>query len=473
VSILDTIVETRRREVRKKGHTLGEKVPNRRTVGLVPFGREPFLICEIKRRSPSRGEIASTLSAVEQARSYIRHGVKTVSVLTERNYFAGSLTDLIQVKRAFPHTCVLRKDFIVDEEDIDVSFRAGADAVLLIARILDTEMLKKLYDRAVGYSMAVLFEIHDEEDIDKAWIVRPAFTGINSRNLEDFSIDRESPEKLLKKIGWDTAVVFESGIKEASDVRRVTSAGFSGILVGETVMRNPGLIDMLSVPFYRHTGEFWRRLFLRKRLKRPLVKVCGITKRSDAECALGWGADMLGFVFAPSPRRAAMTLLKEVSDICALKVGVVVTRNGIIEEELTELLDGGALDVLQFHGIEDPDTCMKTVYPWYRALRIRDADDIAQIDSYNCPRVLVDGYDPDRAGGTGRRIPYRLVEQLGERYPIWLAGGIGPGNVREIVERFRPELIDASSGLESEPGKKDTRKVRKFFREIEDASHIQ
>ncbi len=452
---------------------MGVQVPVRRKVPLVPLGREPFIICEIKRRSPSRGEIAPGIDAVERARKYVRCGVKSVSVLTEKNYFSGSLNDLVQVKRSFPRLCVLRKDFIIDEKDIDVSYRAGADAVLLIARVHDTKRLNDLYMKARACGLAVLCEVHDAGDLEKVEKLRPAFTGINSRNLEDFSLDPEIPEKLLNKIHWETAAVYESGIQNAEDVHRALESGFSGVLVGETIMQNPDRIYALSAPFYQHTGEFWRQLFLRKQPGRPLVKVCGITSRDDAEKARACGADILGFIFAESPRRARPSLLEEISDLDTLKAGVVVTKNGAVDDELRGLLEEGLLDALQFHGDESSEACNKLGFTWYRALRVRRECDVERIGTYSCPRVLADAYDRKKAGGTGRRISEGLVERMGERYPLWLAGGIGPENVRDIVQRFGPELIDASSGLESEPGKKDHRKVSDFFREIENAAYIQ
>jgi len=452
---------------------MGADVPRRRRVGLVPFGREPFIICEIKRRSPSRGEIAVGADAREQAWNYVRRGIKNVSVLTEKNFFSGSLNDLIQVKHSFPRLCVLRKDFIVDAEDIDVSYRAGADAVLLIAAMHDTKCLKALYLRAKALGLAVLCEIHDERDLGKAKELGPAFTGINSRNLEDFSIDPRTPEILREKISWKTNAVFESGIQGAEDVRRALVSGFSGVLVGESVMKDPDRIYKMSVSFFGEAGGFWQRLFLRKKPGLPLVKVCGITNEDDAREAKECGADVLGFIFAESPRSTKPGLLEKMHDHDILKTGVVVTKDAIVDNRLIKLIEDGLLDVLQLHGDESPEICRGLPFPYYKALRVRGETDIKRMDRYNCPRVLADAYDKDRAGGTGRRISDDLVEHMSRRYPLWLAGGIGPGNIGYIVRSFQPELIDASSGLESEPGKKDHRKIRKLFREIEGAANIQ
>ncbi|MFW6261108.1 MAG: bifunctional indole-3-glycerol phosphate synthase/phosphoribosylanthranilate isomerase, partial [Spirochaetota bacterium] len=131
-SIRDEIVARRRARISAEGHALGADVPAERIAPLVRFLRAPRLVCEIKRKSPSRGAIDAGLDPVELAGRYVSRGVRSVSVLTEEDFFAGSLADLMAVKRAHPNLAVLRKDFLVDEEDVEVSYRAGADAVLLI-----------------------------------------------------------------------------------------------------------------------------------------------------------------------------------------------------------------------------------------------------------------------------------------------------------------------------------------------------
>src|SRR4030042_575581 len=130
MNIRDRIAARRAERIAAEGHALGQAVPAARSALLIPFGQSPFLIAEIKRRSPSRGDIAAQADPVRQAGVYREQGVRSVSVLTEEDHFSGSLANLMAVKRAFPDLAVLRKDFLLDEEDIEVSFRAGADAVL-------------------------------------------------------------------------------------------------------------------------------------------------------------------------------------------------------------------------------------------------------------------------------------------------------------------------------------------------------
>jgi len=127
------IAAERARDVEKYGAAQGLSLPSARVLPLVPFLQDPAVICEVKRRSPSVKNINMDLDPVQQAISYAERGIKSISVLTEQNYFSGSLEDLVSIKTALPEISVLRKDFLLTEEDVEVSYRAGADAFLLIA----------------------------------------------------------------------------------------------------------------------------------------------------------------------------------------------------------------------------------------------------------------------------------------------------------------------------------------------------
>ena len=412
--------------------------------------------------------------------NYVKQGVTNLSVLTESEFFGGSLTDLVRIKREHPTVAVLRKDFLISEKDIDISFRAGADAVLLIASILSDTELKRLYKRTKELGMEALVEVHSPRDIDRVKKIRPTLVGINSRNLKDFRIDLLHPVRLKSLIDWDTRIIFESGIRYGEDVALAISCGFNGVLVGESVMRDARLLEdvngIVKNNFKRDLArkDFWQKLYKRLTLKgrtvtKPLVKICGITNREDAELAVNLGADLLGFVFASSVRRARPGILREIHDLDVLKVGVVVTDSGESEEllEVRELLEEGLLDAIQFHGEEKPDECFSMAFPYYKAIRIRSVADIERVEAYRSPRVLIDAYSTRAMGGTGKSIPDGLVKLARRRMPLWLAGGLGPENVREAICRYKPELIDASSKLEAFPGKKDVDALRKFFTEIE------
>ncbi len=480
--ILERIVARRRERVRKEGHALGLALPRARRVPHVPFapeqgaGRTPFLICELKRHSPSRGDIAPGMDAVAQAGLYAAAGVRCLSVLTEEDHFGGSLRDLLEVKERYPGHSVLRKDFLLDEQDLEVSERAGADAVLLIAALHDGPALERLYRRARELGLEVLVEAHDPEELTKVRALRPGLTGINSRDLRTFRVDPLAALALREGIDWKTCTVFESGVGGMEEALVALSAGFAGLLVGEAVVRRPELVaelqQTLGSPLARR--GFWARLAARRTARhaqrRPLVKVCGLTRVEDARLAAELGADLLGFVFAPSPRRAEPALLNELRALPALKVAVVVEERGrpeALDPQVRALLDEGLIDALQLHGEEQPEHCLEWGFPYYKALRVRGPEQVELCWSYRSPRVLADAWSPEARGGTGRRVPGDLLEALAAQGPLWLAGGLGPDNVREAVRRYRPELVDASSLLELATGLKDRARIERFFAETE------
>ncbi len=469
MNVRDGIIARRRELVRARGHALGAVLPARRVHPPVPFGTAPFLICEVKRRSPSKGDIAPDIDAAGQARVYASQGVRSISVLTETESFGGSLDDLMRIKAALPEVSLLRKDFLFDLEDIEVSWRAGADAVLLIASMLEPQILAAMHRRALALGMEALVELHDDADVAACRALAPPLTGVNARDLATFTVDPLHPVALAAKIDWNTRRVYESGIRAAEDILLARGAGFDGVLVGEAVMREPQSIPGLLAGFVPATRDFWPRLSARRRPGRPLVKVCGIARSADAEKAQAFGADVLGFVFAPSKRRADPGLVRDLRDLPALKVAVVVNDAGAarLDPDVEALLSEGLVDAVQLHGAELPEDCARLAFPYYKAIRVRNAEDGDSMARFHCPRVLADAYSPDAAGGTGRRIPAELARQLATDRPLWLAGGIGPDNVGSILDDLCPELIDSSSGLEEAPGRKDMGKLEKFFEEIE------
>lgn len=481
-NVRDEIVATRRGRIAAEGHALGARLPAEREAPLVPFLDDPPLICEIKRRSPSRGAIDPSIDPVALAGRYRDRGVRSLSVLTEEDHFAGSLGDLVAVKRAYPDLAVLRKDFLLDEEDLRVSYRAGADAVLLIASILDEEELARLHELAGELGMAALVELHEEADFAKARSFAPPLVGINARDLATFRVDLLTPVRLRERIDWEHRAVFESGVFAHEDALLVVSSGFDAVLVGEAAVRDQDAITGILAGLRGVSGhaaggtgparDFWRRLVARRRTDRPLAKICGITNRADAELAVDLGADLLGFVFADSPRRADPALLEELAELSAglpaLKIAVVVTggEHGALPQAVRRLLERGLIDAVQFHGEEEPGECARQAFPYYRALRLGSAGEAGAIDAWRCPRVLVDARDPSAYGGTGMRVAAEVVRAAAARRPLWLAGGLDDENIRGIASAWKPELVDVSSGLESAPGRKDPERLRRFFREL-------
>lgn len=194
------------------------------------------LIAECKRRSPGAGDIRPDLDPVTLVRGYEAAGASALSVLTDTTYFGGTLDDLREVGAASTIP-VLRKDFTLDPLHVIEARAAGADAILLIVRILRDDVLRALHDEAVALGMDVLVEVHDRRELDRALALDLRILGINNRDLANFTTDLGTTERLLEAVPDDVAVVSESGIRTRDDVDRLGRAGVDAILVGESLLR--------------------------------------------------------------------------------------------------------------------------------------------------------------------------------------------------------------------------------------------
>jgi indole-3-glycerol phosphate synthase len=195
------------------------------------------IIAEFKRRSPSCGIIRSDLSPVDAARSYDRGGACAISVLTEEEYFAGSIDDLVTV-RASTRLPILRKDFIIDPIQIYEAAIAGADAVLLIAAISDDSALEKM--RVIAeeeLGLDTLVEVHTSDELRRAVNTRANLIGVNNRNLCTFEVSTRASECLIAEAPRDTVMISESGLRSAEQLRHLHALGFRGFLIGESLMQ--------------------------------------------------------------------------------------------------------------------------------------------------------------------------------------------------------------------------------------------
>ena len=195
------------------------------------------IIAEFKRRSPSKGMIREGANPVEVARAYQAGGAAAMSVLTEEDYFAGSLDDLREVKSAV-ELPVLRKDFIVDEYQVYESAVAGADAILLIVAALEDESLFRLRMVAEDeLGMDALVEVHTSDEMRRAAACGARLIGVNNRDLRTFAVSLETSISLAREAPSEALLISESGLKHAADLQRLYEAGYRGFLIGETLMR--------------------------------------------------------------------------------------------------------------------------------------------------------------------------------------------------------------------------------------------
>lgn len=244
-TILDRIVETKRREVATARAAVPEIDLERRAADIEPprdfksaIRRLGLitLIAEVKKASPSAGVIRADFDPVRIATTYERHGAAAISVLTDVEYFQGSLQYLTSVKAAVALP-VLRKDFIIDRYQLLEARCAGADAVLLIAECLPGNELAQLQKEAVALGLHTLVELHDADQVPRVIDCGAAVIGINNRDLRTFETRLEHTLDLLPKIPVDRVVVSESGIKTHADLVRLGAAGARAVLVGESLMR--------------------------------------------------------------------------------------------------------------------------------------------------------------------------------------------------------------------------------------------
>lgn len=256
-NILATIVERKRVEVAALPSPASDaaalKAAVARRGGVRPFAQalvQPRragmgLIAEVKKASPSAGIIRADFDPVRIAREYEAAGADCLSVLTDEKFFQGSL-EFLRAIRGAVGLPLLRKDFIIDERQILEAVEWGADAILLIVAILDDARLKRFHDQAAQAGLAVLVEVHDEGELDRAVASGATLIGVNNRDLKTFTVDLGTTERMAARLARDArapgaTLVAESGIHTRADVVRLQACGARAVLVGESLMRQADL----------------------------------------------------------------------------------------------------------------------------------------------------------------------------------------------------------------------------------------
>ncbi len=206
------------------------------------------VIAEVKKASPSKGVLRADFVPADIAQSYAEHGAACLSVLTDRQFFQGE-PDFLKQARASCQLPVLRKDFMVDAYQIYESRAMGADCILLIAACLDDAQMADLEAIALGLDMAVLVEVHDAPELERALKLKTPLLGINNRNLRTFEVSLDTTLTLKKNVPADKLLVTESGILSAADVQRMRGEGVHAFLVGEAFMRAPDPGEALAALF--------------------------------------------------------------------------------------------------------------------------------------------------------------------------------------------------------------------------------
>jgi indole-3-glycerol phosphate synthase len=364
-------------------------------------------IAEVKRRSPSAGDLRPDADPAALASAFAEAGAAAISILVDGR-FGGSLADLRAARQA-TSAPLLAKGFFRKEAELDELKEAGADAALLLLRDLDDRRAQAMLERAARLGLDALVEAHDARELERATTLDAEVVGINARDLNTFAIDRAAALELVAAAPRDRVVVAESGIAARAHGAAAELAGADAVLVGSALMRAPDPAAKL-----------------RELLSRPLVKVCGLIRAEDVQAAAEAGADMAGFIRArETPRRAPEVLPVPET---MLSVAVYVGERG-----------DDASDLAQLYARENGHRGRDGVL-------FRADEPVARVVDRAWEEDDPDHIERARAGD-GR---------------IMLAGGLSPENVGEAISKVRPWAVDASSSLETEPGIKDHDRIRAF-----------
>jgi indole-3-glycerol phosphate synthase/phosphoribosylanthranilate isomerase len=361
-------------------------------------------IAEVKRRSPSAGDLRSDADPARLAAEFERAGASACSILVDSR-FGGSWDDL-RAARAAASLPLLAKGFFSTTEDLRTAKEAGADAVLLLLRDLDDEVATRLQAHARDLGLDALVEAHDANELARAVRLGAGVIGVNARNLDTFAIDTTTQLDLIASAPRDRVLVAESAVRTAADGAAAEVAGADAVLIGTALMKAKDPPAQL-----------------REIMRRPLVKVCGLTRQSDVDAAVEAGADLLGFILAAeSPRRAP-----EVLDVPDDRLTVAVF---VGEAQET------AADLVQYYERENGHRARDGVL-------LRNGEPVAAV--VDLPWLEADAAHLERARATPGRV--------------MLAGGLGPENVRDAIDAVRPWAVDSARSTELEPGIKDHDKV--------------
>lgn len=469
---------------------------------LVPFvqrlRKSPFplsLMAEIKRASPSKGVISLSACAPAQARTYALAGASVISVLTEPEWFKGSIDDLRAVRQALEgmpnRPAVLRKEFIFEEYQILEARLAGADTVLLIVKMLDEETLTRLYHYSKSLGMEPLVEVNTPEEMTIAIKLGAQVIGVNNRNLTSFEVDLETTSRLLGQVPKETIVCALSGISGPKDVEAYQKNGVGAVLVGEALMRAKDtalfireLLGGSSIPTKAASGSL-------------LVKICGTRNAETATEAINAGADLIGMILVPGrgryvPPKDAIAISKVVHQTQRTTGTVVSDRVsnqasdffsnaasnisshrpllvGVFQnqplEQVLELQKAYDLDIVQLHGDEPlewantiPVPVIRSFKPGQVGLGRRGYHTIPLLDS--------------ASGGSGQKLDMtevRATLNKDQNIRVILAGGLNPENVAAAVRSAgdvgdRIIGVDVSSGVE-ENGVQSISKIKAFIKE--------
>ncbi|KAJ6256590.1 hypothetical protein Dda_8455 [Drechslerella dactyloides] len=514
-SILDTIYADRKRKVAAQKQIPGQRPEDLQYLldldlapPLIDFAQRlrtsiyPLaLLAEVKRASPSKGIIDISTNAAVQARKYALSGAAAISVLTEPEWFKGSLDDMrnarIAVHGMANRPAILRKEFIFDEYQILEARLAGADTVLLIVKMLSDELLGRLYKYSLSLGMEPLVEVSSAAEMVRALKIESKVIGVNNRDLHSFNVDLGTTSSLVSMVPKDTILIALSGISERKDVERYESDGAHAVLVGESLMRAGSdprqFIEKLMTSAHPSSLETPSRTNF-------IVKICGTRTPEAARVAAEHGADLVGIILVQNSRRCVdmETAIKISDTLRGVPKGNAkasprhdavsneeTSTNDFFQHHLSHTLSHSKrtllvgvfqnqplhyilrlvktipLDIVQLHGREPLEWADLIPVPVIHAFKPGEPGLATR--GYHVAPLLDAG-----SGGTGSSLPLPAVQGiLGSGISPILAGGLSPDNVEAIVGQLRGIYgglggVDVSSGVETD-GKQDLEKIKDFI----------
>jgi anthranilate synthase/indole-3-glycerol phosphate synthase/phosphoribosylanthranilate isomerase len=464
--------------------------------------QSPFklsLMAEIKRASPSKGVISLSTCAPAQARTYALAGASVISVLTEPDWFKGSIDDMRAVRQALAgmpnRPAVLRKEFIFDEYQILEARVAGADTFLLIVKMLDTALLERLYKYGQSLGMEAVVEVNTTEEMEIAVKLGSKVIGVNNRNLTTFDVDMDTTNRLMEMVPEGTTLCALSGITGPQDVEPYLKTGVGAVLVGEALMRAKDTTKFISELLGGNSEQIKSRAS-----KHIAVKICGTRSAEAAKTAIEAGADLIGMILVTGRKRCVSTeTALEISQTVhttskptsshakssatgtekavsffehkgayavqhpsrALIVGVFQNQPLDYVLEQQRLLN---LDIVQLHGQEPLEWASIIPVPVIRAFKPHDAG-LATRGFHSLP-LLDSG-----AGGTGEQLDMSTVIDVlrkDDGLHVLFAGGLNADNVAKAFHSLGEQAeqvvcVDVSSGVETD-GEQDLEKIKAFVK---------
>ncbi|KAF3912886.1 hypothetical protein AA313_de0206453 [Arthrobotrys entomopaga] len=514
-SILEKIYADRKRKVASQKQIPGHRPEDLQQLleldlapPLIDFAqrlrKSPYplsLLAEIKRASPSKGIIDNDTNAAIQARKYALAGAAAISVLTEPEWFKGSLEDMrmarIAVNGLINRPAILRKEFVFDEYQILEARLAGADTILLIVKMLPDDLLERLYRYSQSLGMEPLVEVSSAPEMERALILNAKVIGVNNRDLHSFNVDLGTTSSLVSMVPKDTILIALSGISERKDVERYEQDGAHAVLVGESLMRageNPKLFIEKLMTSEPVTTPGKPRNFV--------VKICGTRTPEAAQVAAENGADLVGIILVKGSRRCVdLDTASKISQTLrnTPKGGIfsLVDANGLKDENATldffshhitntlshparTLLVGVfqnqplsyiiqttqtlSLDIVQLHGQEPLEWANMIPAPVIHAFKPGQPG--LATHGYHVAPLLDAG-----TGGSGSSLDLSEVQKvLSSGVSLLLAGGLSPDNVKGVINKVGGldgglGGVDVSSGVETD-GKQDLEKIKRFISEV-------